>query len=288
MLLLTVFHGKKDTLSHLSITECKWRQQRGVQANLYNFVQLCIMQGVKYCTDRTHTVLLVRTFYISILCTVQGHLHNLCEYITQYFLYFLYEYLMQVSDTMAECHCICQSCLPPPPTPDYPNIHTNNYRDYYPNTYKHSHTTKHTHTHIIARLPKHRRIIVSLTELSPSSSNARLPKHTSTYNYKDYYPKSHTRTHNHTDCYSNTRTRTIARLPKHRQIIVSLKVSLYILWKVGKYSSSTALRKLCPESHEWKLFIKLHFLGFVTASAWNPPSCGNSQWSRKCFGSDKR
>ena len=147
MLLLTVFHGKKDTLSHLSITECKWRQQRGVQAYLYNFVQLCIMQGVKYCTDRTHTVLFVLTFYISILCTIQGHLHNLCEYITQYFLYFLYEYLMQVSDTMAECHCICQSCLPPPPTPDYPNIHTNNYRDYYPNTYKHSHTTKHTHTH---------------------------------------------------------------------------------------------------------------------------------------------
>ena len=115
------------------------------------------MQGVKYCTDRTHTVLFGLNIYISILCTIQGHLHNLCEYITQYFLYceyitqyflyFLYEYLMQVSDTMAECHCICQSCLPPPPTPDYPNIHTNNYGDYYPNTYTRSHTTKHTHTH---------------------------------------------------------------------------------------------------------------------------------------------
>ena len=123
MLLLTVFHGKKDTLSHLSITECKWRQQRGVQANLYNFIQLCIMQGVKYCTDRTHTVLFVLTFYKSILCTIQGHLHNLCE-IHHAVLFVLFVWIFN------------------------------------------------------AGVRHYGRVSLHLPELSPSSSSARLPKHT--------------------------------------------------------------------------------------------------------------
>ena len=128
MLLLTVFHGKKDNLSNLSLTDCKWRQQRGVQANLYNFVQLCIVYNAgcqilywqsSHCTFCTYLLYIYFVHYsMPFAQSVWTH------HAMQYFSYFLYEYLMQVSDTMAECHCICQSCLPPPPTPDYPNTHT--------------------------------------------------------------------------------------------------------------------------------------------------------------------